>query len=111
MRALIADDEPIARQTLREHLEEVGDVEIVGEAANGAEAAGAVQQLSPDVVFLDLQMPEMDGFAVVRSLRGQPSPLVVCQPPPEPPSHSPSIALETTTRLSSSRIGPVRLFI
>jgi DNA-binding LytR/AlgR family response regulator len=77
MRALIADDEPIARQVLREHLDDCEDVTIVGEAASGNEAVEQVERLRPDVVFLDLQMPGLDGFAVARSLRGSRLPLVV----------------------------------
>lgn len=70
MKALIADDEPIARQILREHLEEIGGVEIVGEASTGNEAVARISQNEPDVVFLDLQMPDLDGLSVARSLRG-----------------------------------------
>lgn len=70
MKALIADDEPIARRILREHLEEIGGIDIVGEAATGSEAVARISQSEPDVVFLDLQMPELDGLSVARSLRG-----------------------------------------
>ena len=71
MRVLIVDDEPIARQVLRESLEDFADVEIAGEAATGTEAVDRIQRRSPDVVFLDLQMPELDGIAVARSLNGR----------------------------------------
>jgi len=77
MRALIADDEPIARRTLRELLEDIPGVQLAGEAATGAEAVEKIHSLQPDVAFLDLQMPGMNGFAVVRALRGRPLPLVV----------------------------------
>ncbi len=77
MKALIVDDEPIARQVLREQLEEFPEVEVLGEAATGAEAVEQILWLQPDVVFLDLQMPELDGFAVARSLRGRRLPLVI----------------------------------
>lgn len=70
MRVLIADDEPIARQVLREQLEEFADVEILGEAATGAEALELAQYLKPEAAFLDLQMPGMDGLAVARRLTG-----------------------------------------
>jgi DNA-binding LytR/AlgR family response regulator len=70
MKALIADDEPIARQILREHLEEIGGITIVGEAASGRETVAQISSSVPDVVFLDLQMPDLDGIAVARSLRG-----------------------------------------
>jgi DNA-binding LytR/AlgR family response regulator len=77
MKALIADDEPIARQVLREHLEEIRGVMIVGEAASGGEALEKLELLHPEVVFLDLQMPDIDGFAVAKSLRGSRLPLVI----------------------------------
>ena len=73
---LIADDEPLARQVLREHLEEMASIEIAGEAATGAEAAQQILELNPDLVLLDQQMPEMDGLSVVRSLRTR-MPLVI----------------------------------
>lgn len=77
MRVLIADDEPIARQVLREELAGFPEVEVAGEASDGAEAVECVARFHPDVVFLDLQMPELDGFAVARSLRPQALPLVI----------------------------------
>jgi DNA-binding LytR/AlgR family response regulator len=77
IRALIADDEPIARQILREHLEDCKGVNIVAEAASGVEALEQLDRHHPDVVFLDLQMPGVDGFAVARSLRGARLPLVI----------------------------------
>lgn len=77
MRVVIADDEPIARQVLREELSEFPGVEIAGEASNGAETVECISRLNPDVVFLDLQMPELDGFAVARSLRRGALPLVI----------------------------------
>jgi DNA-binding LytR/AlgR family response regulator len=77
MKAVIADDEPVARQVLREHLEECRGVTIAGEAATGDEAIELLERLHPDVIFLDLQMPGLDGFAVARSLRGSRLPLVI----------------------------------
>jgi DNA-binding LytR/AlgR family response regulator len=77
MRVLIADDEPIARQILREHVESEQGLELVGEAATGLEAAAQIAELNPDLVLLDLEMPEMDGLSVVRSLKGAASPLVI----------------------------------
>lgn len=76
MRVLIADDEPLARQVLREHLEEMPSIEIAGEASTGAEAAQRILDLNPDLVLLDQQMPEMDGLSLVRSLRAR-MPLVI----------------------------------
>jgi two-component system response regulator AlgR len=69
IRALIVDDEPVARSVLREELGMHSDVEIVGEANNGAVAIERIEALRPDLVFLDLKMPEMDGLAVMRRLR------------------------------------------
>jgi DNA-binding LytR/AlgR family response regulator len=74
---LIADDEPIARQVLREHVEAIPALEVAGEASTGAEALARILDLKPDVVLLDLQMPELDGLAVVRSLRGARTPLII----------------------------------
>ena len=65
MRVIIVDDEPLARAVLREHLSAHADVEIVGECANGFEAVKAIAELAPDLVFLDIQMPKLDGFEVV----------------------------------------------
>lgn len=77
MRTLIVDDEPIARQVLREELERFPDVEIVGEAANGSEALARIAELRPDLMFLDLQMPVMSGFEVIQNLPSLPAPFVV----------------------------------
>lgn len=77
MKILIADDESIARQVVREYLEEMPGVEIVGEAANGLEAVEQIARSKPDVILLDLQMPEMDGFAVARNLAGRPVPVII----------------------------------
>jgi len=77
LRVLIADDEPIARQILREHVEMSADLELVGEAATGAQALARILELKPDLVLLDLQMPELDGIAVVRSLLADHPPLIV----------------------------------
>ena len=59
IRALVVDDEPLAREMIREMLEDDSDVEIVGECANGREAVEAIKSLTPDSVFLDVQMPEL----------------------------------------------------
>ena len=68
MRALIVDDEAPARHKLRRMLGAFPDVDIVGEASGGAEALQLAAQLDPDVIFLDVQMPEVDGFDVAASL-------------------------------------------
>jgi two-component system, LytTR family, response regulator len=77
VRTLIVDDEPIARRVLREELEFVPAVEIVGEAGNGKEAVLKIAELRPDLVFLDLQMPVMSGFEAIQNMRGLPPPAVV----------------------------------
>jgi len=77
MKVLIADDEPIARQVLRELLEECPDVAVIGEAASGAETLRQVERLNPDVVMLDIHMPQADGLAVAHRLRPDPLPLVI----------------------------------
>ena len=78
MKTLIVDDEPIARQVLRDELEAFPEVAIVGEADNGRQALERIEELHPDLVFLDLQMPVMGGLEVVRNLSGnQRIPIVV----------------------------------
>jgi two-component system, LytTR family, response regulator len=78
LRTLIVDDEPIARQVLREELDSFDDVEIVGEADNGAAALEKISSDHPDLVLLDLQMPAMGGLEVVRNLRhGSHLPVIV----------------------------------
>lgn len=68
LRALIVDDEAPARDRLRRMLEELDDVAVVGEAANGAEALSSCVRLDPDVVLLDVRMPGMDGIEAARHL-------------------------------------------
>jgi len=77
LKALIVDDEPIARRVLREDLEQLPNVEVVGEAENGKDALLQIEKLKPDTVFLDLQMPVMSGFEVARNLTGKNAPVVV----------------------------------
>ncbi|HEY2378028.1 MAG TPA: LytTR family DNA-binding domain-containing protein [Gemmatimonadaceae bacterium] len=67
-RVVIADDEPLARQRTRSFLDNRGDVAIVGEAGDGAEAVDMILRERPDIVFLDVKMPELDGFEVVAAL-------------------------------------------
>jgi two-component system LytT family response regulator len=71
MTAVIADDEELARRLLREYLEREGDVEILAECANGFEAVKVVGEQKPDVLFLDVQMPKLDGFEVLELLEPQ----------------------------------------
>jgi len=77
MRVLIADDEPLAREVLRQLLSERDDVELVGEASSGTDAVEKIRALQPDLVFLDVQMPGCDGFAVVREVGAEHMPQVV----------------------------------
>ena len=68
LRVLIVDDEQLARDELRYQLEQLGDVEIVAHAGNGLEALAATERYTPDLVFLDIQMPGLGGFEVARRL-------------------------------------------
>jgi len=77
IRALIVDDEPLARRHIRRLLERSADVEVLADCADGREAIGAIKELSPDLVFLDVQMPEADGFAVFDAVGAESMPLVV----------------------------------
>jgi DNA-binding LytR/AlgR family response regulator len=77
MRAVLVDDEPVARRVLREELEELEIVKVVGEAENGKIALEVIAALHPDVVFLDLQMPVMNGFETVAQLQGAALPAIV----------------------------------
>ena len=72
LRTLVIDDEQLARERLQGFLEKLPTVEVVGQAANGIEALRLIEEVSPDLVFLDVQMPGMDGFEVLKSLRGDP---------------------------------------
>jgi two-component system LytT family response regulator len=76
-RALIADDEPLARERLRDLLSADPDVVVIGEAADGEETVSAVRSLAPDLLFLDVQMPGCDGFEVLRRLDPGQLPLTV----------------------------------
>ena len=77
IRVLIVDDESLARDMIREMLEEDRDVEIVGECLNGKEAVRAIEAYAPDLLFLDVQMPEASGFQVLETFKGGPLPHVI----------------------------------
>jgi two-component system, LytTR family, response regulator len=77
IRALIVDDEQLARQRVRLLLDEEPDVEVLGESGDGFEAVDQIQATKPDLVFLDVQMPDMDGFEVLRSVPQALLPVVI----------------------------------
>ena len=77
IRTLLVDDEPIARRGIRQQLQLETDVEIIGECANGREAVAAIRTHSPDLVFLDVQMPLLSGFGVVEEVGVDQLPAVV----------------------------------
>jgi two-component system LytT family response regulator len=72
IRVLIVDDEELARGLVREFLNEEEDIEIVGECANGFEAVKSIPELKPDLLFLDVQMPKLDGFEVLELMDARP---------------------------------------
>ncbi|RMH19114.1 MAG: DNA-binding response regulator [Acidobacteria bacterium] len=77
IRTIIVDDEPLARDKLRGFLQGEDDVEIVAECGDGKSAVTEIEKLRPDLVFLDVQMPELDGFEVIESLDLDPLPKIV----------------------------------
>jgi two-component system LytT family response regulator len=77
LRALIVDDEPVARKVLREELEILDSVEVIGEADNGEAALQKILAAKPDVVFLDIEMPVMGGFELLDRLNGGYLPAIV----------------------------------
>ncbi|MEM7585869.1 MAG: LytTR family DNA-binding domain-containing protein [Acidobacteriota bacterium] len=77
IRVLIADDEPLARRRLSRLLAGETEIEIVGEADSGRDTVAAIRSLAPDLVFLDVQMPELDGFGVVSEIGPEAMPTVV----------------------------------
>ncbi len=74
LRALVVDDEPLARQRIRHLLRRATDIDVAGECANGLEAVKAIEDQKPDLVFLDIQMPELDGFGVVEAVGAEAMP-------------------------------------
>src|SRR5580765_5311552 len=74
---LIVDDEPLARERLRQLLQGEPEIEIIGECADGREAVAAIKRQPPDLLFLDVQMPELDGFAVLEAIQGKRMPAVI----------------------------------
>jgi two-component system LytT family response regulator len=77
LRTIIVDDEPLARKLLRAMLLDVPEVELVGECRNGHEAVQATLQLTPDLLILDIQMPGVSGFDVIKELQADVVPMVI----------------------------------
>lgn len=76
-RVLIVDDEPLARDRIREMLKDYPEMEVIGEARNGVEAIELIKSNSPDLVFLDVQMPDLNGFEVLQNLNANNLPLII----------------------------------
>jgi two-component system LytT family response regulator len=76
-RTLVVDDEPLARRSLRVVLDTDAEIDLVGEAGSGVEALALIRRHSPDLVFLDIQMPELDGFGVLERIEAAELPVVV----------------------------------
>jgi len=72
IRALVVDDEKLARDRLLSFLRHCEDIEVIGQAKNGVDAVRMIEEQSPDLVFLDVQMPGMDGFAVLNAVSKHP---------------------------------------
>src|SRR5262249_38522272 len=77
IKAIIVDDEPLARRNLRVLLKGDPEIEIVKECDSGADAVTSIRELLPDLVFLDVQMPEMNGFEALEKLDGRPLPVII----------------------------------
>ena len=77
IKTIIADDEPLAREKIRNLLEEDPDIELIGECADGIETVTAIRNQKPDLVFLDVQMPELDGFGVLKALSDSDIPTLI----------------------------------
>ena len=77
IRTLVVDDEPMARERILSLLQQEGDVEVIGQCSDGVQAVSAIQQQSPDLVFLDVQMPGCDGFGVIENIGADRMPTVV----------------------------------
>lgn len=77
LRVMIVDDEPIARRGVQRLLSHDADLEVVGEASSGVEAVAEVRRLRPEILILDIQMPDLDGFGVLQQLGGDLLPAVI----------------------------------
>ena len=77
IRTLVVDDEPLARRAIRRFLGKYDGVDVVGECGDGESAVRAIRERKPDLVFLDIQMPEMDGFQVLREIGADEMPVTI----------------------------------
>ncbi|HEY0761584.1 MAG TPA: response regulator [Pyrinomonadaceae bacterium] len=77
IRALIVDDEPLARRRIRSLLAHDSGVDVIGECSDGYNAVSSISELTPDLVFLDIQMPRMDGFEVIKTIGPERMPTVI----------------------------------
>jgi two-component system LytT family response regulator len=77
IRTLIVDDEPLGRERIRALLGDDTEIEVVGECSDGKQAISAVEKTCPDLLYLDVQMPEMDGFAVLEAIAGERMPVII----------------------------------
>jgi two-component system LytT family response regulator len=77
IKTIIVDDEPLARERVKRFLRDEPDITLIGECCNGTDAIKAIRDKNPDLVFLDIQMPEKNGFEVIRSLGAKEIPTVV----------------------------------
>lgn len=77
LRVIVVDDEPLARRLMRAVLDDIDEVEIIAECVNGREAVSTTRELSPDLLFLDIKMPGMSGFDVVKELQSEMMPNVI----------------------------------
>ena len=77
IKAIIVDDEPPARRNLRALIAGIPDIDLVKECGNGRDAVSSIRALEPELIFLDVQMPEMNGFEVLEQLTDQPLPVII----------------------------------
>jgi two-component system LytT family response regulator len=77
IRSLVIDDESLARRSVRRFLKAHSDVELIGECGDGVSAVDAILTNQPDLIFLDVQMPEMDGFAVMKAIGADRMPVTI----------------------------------
>ena len=77
LRTIIVDDESLARRLISTSLKEIPEIEIIAECANGREAVAAVLELEPDLMFLDISMPGLNGFGVIKKIQPELLPMVI----------------------------------